>query len=201
MSNVYLCANVGGRQLSANSKAVEDLSAGLSTLYFPSTVTPERLQELAASFGSWTVNVSAPGRSARNHLSIAEYLEMLSREEISPGFKDVLASISRTPKEIAQQEALRHFDISRFCEFRVALSALSLPKVERVGVVPPNSLYDQMKADVLIFKEGEESAKLLQVKATEGHANRLSRVIPTIKGAWKLKFSEMAKQLRGVFND
>lgn len=199
MSKVYLCANVGGRQVSASGKAVEDLSEGLSKLYFPRAVTPAGLQEVSDTFGSWTINVSVPGKTGRGHLSIAEYIEMLSREEITPGFKDVLASVSRSPKEAAHQEALRHFDISRFCEFRVALGALRIPQVERVGVVAPNSRFDRMKADVLVFESGEDTARPFQVKATEGHADRLSKTVPTVNGAWRVRFSELASRMRAAF--
>jgi hypothetical protein len=130
---------------------------------------------------------------------VQEYIEMLTREEIPPAFKDVLTSVSSSPKEASHHDALRHFDISRFCEFRVALGALRVPSVERVGVVAPNSHFDRMKADVLVFELGDDKARAFQVKATEGHANRLSRIVPTVNGVWRARFSEIASRMKAAF--
>lgn len=125
---------------------------------------------------------------------VADFVDALSSDTISPHFRASLTRISEAPRHPAQKPVFDTFNLSRFCEFRAAFAAHTQEHTESVGIAKPNSQHDRLRADVLIRLHGEEKFRPFQVKASKHKRNEGTQGASTmVQGVWKMSLQELSE--------
>lgn len=192
MAFVALHVPIDRSYISPTPEALGGLVDAFSSLYAPSLITNDSLSDAIAVREDWLITNS----NKQFSLSIAEWRDNLTVENLSSDFKRRLELVSRDPKERNHTKAIEPFQLDRFCEFRAALAAERLVDVVGVKVSRANSSQDRAKHDLELIIDEQQTSVPIQVKATEGKKNRRDPLVPTLKNLWHLSFAALQEELR-----
>lgn len=195
MADIAVSFSLKGHRMTPNPDQIAQLGEAFEGLYYPRLVDIESIRAIDQRYGEWRIHSHLHQLTSIGPFSISSFLSQLVQPDLDTAFKASLVSVSGS----ARFRGLEFLNVGQFCELRAAICAVDMSSVQSVAITAPNSKNDAKKADLIILRQGSPDIFPIQIKATQGKANRVPTGFPVLRDVWKMSFDMLRLKLSELF--